>query len=148
MTSLPNNDLGFGLERESDYSNEPKKKKYDRNMIFANQKIQEISIDTGDASLDKSGGSIMNKKRKKKNRDTDDSSYSERKEARKTVKDYDINVILTDQEKPSLILYKYRWVVLFTFFLTSSSTGVLTGSLSTNRDIIVKFQTDLTKSTI
>ena len=102
-------------------------------MIFGNQKIQEISIDTGDGSIDKSGGSIMNKKRKKKNRDTDDSSYSERKEARKTVKDYDINVILTDQEKPSLILYKYRWVVLLVFFLTSSSTGVLTGSLSTNR---------------
>ena len=147
MTSLPNYDKGFGLERESDYSNDPKKKKYDRNMIFSNQKIQEMSIDTGDASLEKSN-SIMNKKRKKKNRDTDDSSYSERKEARKTVKDYDINVILTDQEKPSLILYKYRWVVLFTFFLTSSSTGVLTGSLSTNRDIIVKFQNDLTKSTI
>ena len=133
MTSLPNFDKGFGLERESDYSNEPKKKKYDRNMIFGNQKIQEISIDTGDGSFDKSGGSIMNKKRKKKNRDTDDSSYSERKEARKTVKDYDINVLLTDQEKPSLILYKYRWVVLLVFFLTSSSTGVLTGSLSTNR---------------
>ena len=148
MTSLPNFDKGFGLERESDYSNDPKKKKYDRNMIFGNQKIQEISIDTGDASLDKSGGSIMNKKRKKKNRDTDDSSYSERKVARKTVKDYDINVILTDQEKPSLILYKYRWVVLLAFFLTSSSTGVLTGSLSTNRDIIIKFQKDLTKSTI
>ena len=64
MTSLPNFDKGFGLERESDYSNDPKKKKYDRNMIFGNQKIQEISIDTGDASLDKSGGSIMNKKRK------------------------------------------------------------------------------------
>lgn len=41
-----------------------------------------------------------------------------------------------DNEKPSLILYKYRWVVLFTFFLTSCSTGALTGSLSTNRRII------------
>jgi hypothetical protein len=53
-------------------------------------------------------------------------------------KDYDIDVKLKENEKPSLILYKYRWVVLFTFFLTSCSTGALTGSLSTNRGIIDK----------
>lgn len=57
----------------------------------------------------------------------------------KTTKDYDINIILTEQEKPNLILYKYRWIVLFAFFLTSSATGALQGSLSTNRDIIAKF---------
>ena len=57
-------------------------------------------------------------------------------------KDYNIDVELKGDEKPSLILYKYRWVVLFAFFLTSCSTGALTGSLSTNRDIIVKISDD------
>jgi hypothetical protein len=66
-------------------------------------------------------------------------------ERQKTIKDYDINVVLKDQEKPNLILYKYRWVVLMAFFLTSCCTGALTGSLSTNRDIIVKFQNSLTR---
>lgn len=60
-------------------------------------------------------------------------------EKQNTVKDYDIKVVLGDQEKPNLILYKYRWIVLMAFFLTSSATGALTGSLSTNREIIVKF---------
>jgi hypothetical protein len=118
-------------------------------MIFSNEKIQENSIVTKDSSTDQ-GNSFKNKKRKKKNRNTDDSSFSERK-AHKSVKDYDINVILTDQEKPNLILYKYRWIVLLAFFLTSSSTGALQGSLSTNRDIIVKFQEEpksLSRSTI
>ncbi len=53
-------------------------------------------------------------------------------------KDYDINVVLQENEKPSLILYKYRWVVLGAFFMTSCSTGILIGSLSTNREIIDK----------
>ena len=70
-------------------------------------------------------------------------SFNEKKKKvdiqHKTTKDYDINIILTDQEKPNLILYKYRWIVLFAFFLTSSATGALQGSLSTNRDIIDKF---------
>ena len=57
-------------------------------------------------------------------------------------KDYDIDVTLRGDEKPSLILYKYRWVVLFAFFLTSCSTGALTGSLSTNRGIIDKIGGD------
>jgi len=61
-------------------------------------------------------------------------------------KDYNINVQLQDYEKPSLILYKYRWIVLLSFFMTSCSTGVLTGSLSTNRDIIAKIEDKLERS--
>ena len=57
-------------------------------------------------------------------------------EDRSFKKDYDIKVKLRAGEKPSLILYKYRWVVLFAFFLTSCSTGMLIGSLSTNKEII------------
>ena len=75
--------------------------------------------------------------------DEDSGSFKEKKKKvdmlDKTTKDYDINIILTEQEKPNLILYKYRWIVLFAFFLTSSATGALQGSLSTNRDIIAKF---------
>jgi hypothetical protein len=75
--------------------------------------------------------------------DEDTGSFKEKNKKvalqHKTTKDYDINIILTDQEKPNLILYKYRWIVLFAFFLTSSATGALQGSLSTNRDIIAKF---------
>ena len=63
-------------------------------------------------------------------------------ESKSFKKDYDIDVKLKENEKPSLILYKYRWVVLFTFFLTSCSTGALTGSLSTNRGIIDKIGGD------
>jgi len=50
---------------------------------------------------------------------------------------------LKEGDKPSLILYKYRWVVLFAYFLTSTSTGALTGSLSTNRAIIDKISPDI-----
>jgi MFS family permease len=52
-------------------------------------------------------------------------------------------VQLKEGENPSLILYKYRWVVLCSFFFTSCSTGVLTGSLSTNRGIIDKLEENL-----
>ena len=43
----------------------------------------------------------------------------------KSAVDYDIDVNLKEHEKPSLILYKYRWVVLFAFFLTSAATGAV-----------------------
>lgn len=83
----------------------------------------------------------MTKRKNDKDFDEGSGSFMSKKSAveNKTFKDYDINVILTDQEKPNLILYKYRWIVLFAFFLTSSATGALQGSLSTNRDIIDKF---------
>ena len=71
-----------------------------------------------------------------------DSLIGEAEDDKSFKKDYDIDVLLNDNEKPSLILYKYRWVVLFTFFLTSCSTGALTGSLSTNRRIIDKIGGD------
>ena len=41
----------------------------------------------------------------------------------KNVIDYSINIKLKEHEKPSLILYKYRWVVLAAFFFTSAATG-------------------------
>ena len=39
--------------------------------------------------------------------------------------DYNIKVNLKENEKPSLILYNYRWVVLFSYFLSSAATGVV-----------------------
>lgn len=48
----------------------------------------------------------------------------------------DIDPQLEEGEAASLILYRYRWVVLLAFFLSSTATGLLTGSLSTNRSII------------
>jgi sugar phosphate permease len=57
-----------------------------------------------------------------------------------------VRVELEENETPNLILYKYRWVVLFAYFLTSSSTGALQGSLSTNRNIIDKFHEELDRN--
>ena len=81
-------------------------------------------------------------------RDEDDSDYdaeiedekrmSKFSESARSVKDYDINFHLKDNEAPSLILYKYRWIVLFAYFLSSTATGAVQGSLSENRAIIDK----------
>ena len=43
---------------------------------------------------------------------------------------------LGDDDKPALILYRYRWLVLFSYFLSSSAIGVVQASLSTNRTIV------------
>lgn len=51
---------------------------------------------------------------------------------------YDINIKLSKDQKPSLILYRYRWVVLFSYFLSSSAVGAVLGSLGTNRGIFDK----------
>ena len=60
--------------------------------------------------------------------------------------DYEnIHVTLKENEKPSLILYKYRWIVLISFFLTSAAVGNVSGSLSTNRPIIMKIDDDMEK---
>jgi hypothetical protein len=56
--------------------------------------------------------------------------------------------VLKEDEKPSLILYKYRWIVLAAYFLTSSATGALQGSLSTNRDIIDKIDDKMDRNNI
>jgi hypothetical protein len=74
---------------------------------------------------------------------SDREASSSFKSTRKEQVDYDIDVKLKEGDKPSLILYKYRWVVLFAYFLTSTSTGALTGSLSTNRAIINKISPDI-----
>lgn len=63
----------------------------------------------------------------------------------KSIVDYDIPVHLREDEKPNLILYRYRWVVLFAFFLTSAATGAVQGSLSTNRAIIDKIEDKMDK---
>jgi len=57
--------------------------------------------------------------------------------------DYDLKV---DSEKaPALILYSYRWVVLASYFLTSAATGLMQGSLSTNRVIVDMIYDDATE---
>ena len=70
----------------------------------------------------------------------------ERIKKRKTAAEYDIDVKLKENEKPSLILYKYRWVVLAAYFMSSAATGAVTGSLSTNRKIYEKVNPSITKS--
>jgi len=50
----------------------------------------------------------------------------------------DLDIKLEEGEAASLILYKYRWIVLFAFFLSSAATGSIAGSLSTNKEIILK----------
>lgn len=52
-------------------------------------------------------------------------------------RDYDLHVDLKEGEQPSLILYRQRWLVLLSYFLTSAATGIVTGSLSTNRVIVM-----------
>lgn len=64
----------------------------------------------------------------------------------RSVKDYDIKMHLRENEAPSLILYKYRWVVLFAYFLSSTATGAVQGSLSENRAIIDKIDEKMDKS--
>ena len=61
---------------------------------------------------------------------------------RKTACDYDIDVDLKEGEAPNLILYKYRWVVLAAYFMSSAATGSLQGSLGTNREIYVQAYKD------
>jgi hypothetical protein len=75
--------------------------------------------------------------------DSESESFIGGDDSKSFKKDYNIDVQLKDNEKPSLILYKYRWVVLCSFFFTSCSTGALTGSLSTNRGIIDKLEESL-----
>ena len=56
---------------------------------------------------------------------------------RPTFVDYQLeDCELEEHENPGLILYRYRWVVLAAYFLTSAATGSVQGSLSTNRRII------------
>jgi hypothetical protein len=40
-----------------------------------------------------------------------------------------IDVELNENDSPNLILYKYRWVVLFSFFWASVAIGCVIGSL-------------------
>jgi sugar phosphate permease len=58
----------------------------------------------------------------------------------KTKVDYDLQI--EKDKAPVLILYRYRWLVLISFFLTSAATGVMQASLSTNRAIIDNIYTD------
>ena len=54
-----------------------------------------------------------------------DNRQSGASEGQKSNRDYDIDMNLKGNEQPSLILYKYRWVVLFAYFLTSTATGAV-----------------------
>jgi sugar phosphate permease len=66
--------------------------------------------------------------------------------ANKSQADYEIDLNLKEHEAPSLILYKYRWFVLFSYFLSSTATGAVQGSLSENRAIIDKIEDGMDKS--
>jgi FLVCR family feline leukemia virus subgroup C receptor-related protein len=70
-------------------------------------------------------------------------------ETEKTMVEYeDIDVVVKEEEKPGLILYSYRWVVLISFFLSSAATGSVQGSLSTNRKIIENIKPDLNREVL
>lgn len=47
-----------------------------------------------------------------------------------------------------MILYRYRWLVLLSFFLSSSSLGSVQGSLSTTKKIILNISDELDENTI
>jgi MFS family permease len=72
--------------------------------------------------------------------------HTAHQEGRRSNRDYDIDMHLKEHEQPSLILYKYRWVVLFAYFLTSTATGAVQGSLSENRAIIDKIEPGMDKA--
>lgn len=61
--------------------------------------------------------------------DTSFNKYNKNNESRdghnKTFVEYDMPNLqeLKEGEKAGLILYNYRWVVLFAYFLTSAATG-------------------------
>ena len=76
--------------------------------------------------------SASNKSAANASEDNDDTLYSKNEEdsSRKSFAEYDIDVQLKENEVPNLILYKYRWVVLFSFFLSSLSIGTVFGSLN------------------
>ncbi len=71
-------------------------------------------------------------------KDDDISEEIESLDGRKSTRDYEINVNLKKGEVANLVLYKYRWVVLASYFMSSAATGSLQGSLSTNREIYVQ----------
>jgi sugar phosphate permease len=60
----------------------------------------------------------------------------------------DIKIKLKENEKPVIILYKYRWLVLISFFLSCAATGAVQGSLSTTRKIIENIDPDLNQEVI
>jgi sugar phosphate permease len=66
----------------------------------------------------------------------------------KTIVEYNIPMatMFKNNENPGLILYRYRWVVLIAYFLTSAATGSVQGSLSTNRKIIDRLEPTLNES--
>ncbi len=66
----------------------------------------------------------------------------------KTYVEYDLKVDLKEGETPGFILYRYRWVVLIAFFLTSAATGAVVASISTNRKIIARLDSTLKESHI
>jgi len=67
----------------------------------------------------------------------------------RTIVDYpDIKIKLKENEKPVIILYKYRWLVLISFFLSCAATGAVQGSLSTTRKIIENIDPDLNQEVI
>ena len=66
----------------------------------------------------------------------EDSSAEQTSQTSRTFVEYDIKIDPNDNAVPNLILYRYRWVVLAAYFLTSAATGSVQGSLSTNRKII------------
>ena len=68
--------------------------------------------------------------------DHDNNENRKSRAVSRVTRDYDIDVQLKEGESPNLILYRYRWVVLATYFMSSAATGSLQGSLSTNREII------------
>jgi hypothetical protein len=78
--------------------------------------------------------------------ESEDEAMDQSIKSTKSVVDYDnIHVRLKENEKPSLILYKYRWIVLVSFFFTSAAVGNVSGSLSTNRPIIMKIDETMSK---
>ncbi len=55
----------------------------------------------------------------------------------KTIMDYPgLNTELKEGETAALILYRYRWIVLISFFFSSAAMGAVQGSLSTTKKII------------
>lgn len=65
------------------------------------------------------------------------SDFDTRMERANAIVDYPgLNTELKEGESAALILYRYRWLVLFSFFLSSASIGAVQGSLSTTKKII------------
>ena len=55
---------------------------------------------------------------------------------------------MSPNQRAVIILSRYRWIVLLSFFLSSAATGSVQGSLSTTKKIILNIEPEIDNDAI